>query len=51
MKRKPHLHDGTVTMDLDKEDRVVEIPLASEPPVDGLISKHFKQYKNTCVCT
>jgi len=35
MKRKPHLHDGTFTINLDKEDRSVEIPTTSEP-VDGL---------------
>ena len=35
--RKPHLHDGTVTEDTDK-DRLVRIPPSGhEPPVVGLI--------------
>ena len=36
MKGKPRLHDGTVTMDPDK-NRLVEIPRSSsEPPDDGV---------------
>ena len=31
-KRKPCLHDGTVTTDLDKKNRLVEIPPSGEPP-------------------
>ena len=35
-KTKPRPHDGTATIDLDK-NRLVEIPLSrSEPPDDGL---------------
>ena len=36
MKGKPRLHDGTVTIDLEK-NRLVEIPHGgSEPPDDGV---------------
>ena len=53
MKRKPHLHDGIVTIDLGK-NRLAEIPRrGSEAPEDGftriqLITKRPKCCKKEC---
>jgi len=38
MKRKPHLHDGTVTRDTDK-NRLLEIPPSGHDPPDVGLSR------------